>query len=324
MARTRSRREFVARCRALVLCLAGALAASPANGQNSPARGNFAGAVEIAGGRKFYVTCRGTGYPTVILEAGLRVRSDYWSFNIAKPPQSSVLPGVARFTHVCAYDRPGTAIGTAVRDRSRSDPVAMPRSAMSVVADLHALVAAAHIPRPFVLAGHSTGGLLARLYSHVFPDDVSGLVLIDALPDGLQQSLTAEQYMTFLRLNTQRPKALESYSGYETIAFGDAFSLLRLLQSTTPLRPMPLIVLSRGRPEVVPPGAASAGFSEALEKAWRIQQRALLEIEPGAAQIIATQSGHYIMLDQPDIVIRAIRDVVRAVRRGAEAVRPPV
>jgi len=75
------------------------------------ARGNFDGLVSIDGGRKIYLQCRGVGIPTVILESGLRVRSDYWSQNNAKPPVTSVLPGVAKFTRVCAYDRPGTVIG---------------------------------------------------------------------------------------------------------------------------------------------------------------------------------------------------------------------
>lgn len=283
--------------------------------QSISGRGDFAGRVQIAGGRRLYLECRGTGSPTVILEAGLRVRSDYWSFNTAKPPQTSVFPGIGTFTHVCAYDRPGTVIGTAVQDRSRSDPIAMPRSAMSAVDDLHGLVVAARIPRPFVLAGHSLGGLLVRLYAHRFPDDVSGLVLIDALPDGLERDLTAGPYAAFVRLNTDIPKSLESYKGYETIPFAPAFTALRHLRSTAPLKPMPLIVLSRGRP-VVLPSNVPAGFSAALEKAWRIQQDVLVNVEPAAQQIIATRSEHYIMLEQPGLVIQAIRDVVRAVRRA--------
>ncbi len=99
------------------------------------ARGNFNGLVSIDGDRKIYLQCRGVGIPTVILEAGLRVRSDYWSQNSAKPPVTSVLPGVAKFTRVCAYDRPGTVIGLGMNARSRSDPVTMPRSAMSAVVD---------------------------------------------------------------------------------------------------------------------------------------------------------------------------------------------
>jgi pimeloyl-ACP methyl ester carboxylesterase len=303
----------------LGIVIASALAA-----ETSPVSGDFAGLVRIAGGRGLYLQCSGTGSPTVLLEAGLRVRSDYWSHNTATPTQESVFPGIARFTHVCAYDRPGTVIGTAVKDRSRSNPVAMPRSAISVVDDLHALVESAHLPRPLVLVGHSMGGLFIRIYAHKYPDDVSGLVLVDALPDGLQQHMTAAQYSLFVRLNTEIPKSLKSYKNfYETIPFGPAFEVLRELQAAKPLKPMPLVVLSRGLAEPIPAKTVPPGFSAALEKAWRTQQDALVKIEPGAQQIIAAESDHYIMLRQPGLVIRAVRDVVQAIHSGLERVQSP-
>lgn len=62
--------------------------------QNSPVSGDFAGLVKITdSGRRLYLQCSGTGSPTVLLEAGLRVRSDYWSYNTAKPPEESVFSG---------------------------------------------------------------------------------------------------------------------------------------------------------------------------------------------------------------------------------------
>ncbi len=275
---------------------------------------DFAGLVTINGGRRLYLECRGTGRPTVILESGLRVRSDYWSANNVKGGATSVLPGVSKFTRVCTYDRPGTVIGLSIRDRSRSDPVPMPRSAMSAVDDLHSLVWTAKLSRPFVLAGHSTGGLLARLYAHEFPEDVAGLVLIDALPDGLENHLTIVQYAAFLRLNENRPADLTSYKAYETIPFPPAFVELRRLQREHPLAPMPLVIVSRGLPVALPLDNIPSGFSQALERAWRLEQARMVELEPGARQVIATRSEHYIMLEQPACVIQAIHDVVTAVR----------
>jgi pimeloyl-ACP methyl ester carboxylesterase len=269
--------------------------------------------VRIADGRKLYLECHGNGAPAVVLEAGLRVRSDYWGARAAPQGKTAVLPGVAAFTHVCAYDRPGTVIGTALADRSRSDPVPMPRTATSAVDDLHALTQAAQLPRPFVLAGHSTGGILTLLYAHRFPNDVAGLVLVDSLAD-LSANLTRQQYATFLRLNTEVPKSLQSYKAYETIPFDPAFAELHRLQAHAPLARMPLVVVTRGLPVALPAGVP-AGFSMALERAWRIQQANLVRLEPGARQIVATKSGHYVMLQQPDVVIAAIRDVVDAVRR---------
>ena len=133
--------------------------------------------------------------PTVILEAGFRTRADVWSDDLVQPeaPRTMVFPGVAAFTRVCAYDRPGTAT---VRDDglhpSRSDPVTMPRTARASVGDLHALLIAAQIPAPYVLVGHSYGGMLLRLYASTYPDEVAGMVLVDAFSEGLEDQMSPE------------------------------------------------------------------------------------------------------------------------------------
>ncbi len=86
--------------------------------------GDFAGLVDIGGGRKMYLDCRGTGSPAVVLVAGLRGSAEDW--NIAEKPGPTVFPEVAKFTRVCAYDRPGTPVG---EKPSRSDPVPQPTNA---------------------------------------------------------------------------------------------------------------------------------------------------------------------------------------------------
>jgi len=122
---------------------AAGVAASPV------ATGDFSDRIDI-GGRKLYLECRGQGSPTVILEAGAYARADVWSRDNLHPAgaRTMVLPGVAAFTRVCAYDRPGT-IGDVNPDLdpygppffpSRSDPVPQPRTTRDKVADLHALL----------------------------------------------------------------------------------------------------------------------------------------------------------------------------------------
>ena len=81
---------------------------------------------------------------------------------------------VARFTRACSYDPANGLWG-------RSDPAPTPRSGKDIVADLHALLDAAKVPGPYVLAGHSDGGLFAELYASKHPNEVAGLVLIDAV-----------------------------------------------------------------------------------------------------------------------------------------------
>ena len=170
--------------------------------------GDFAGLIDIGGGRKLYLECKSAGSPVVILEAGLRNRADIWS---VKPDAgAAVFPEVAAVTRVCAYDRPGTTLGA--DQFSRSNPVPMPRTVKDAVADLHALLKAAAIPSPYVLVGHSTGGLVSRLYASTYPKEVVGLVLVDAIPEGVQTAMTPEQWKIYNRLLlVDPPKVLAAY-----------------------------------------------------------------------------------------------------------------
>ena len=109
--------------------------------------------------------------PTVVLDSGLFGRGDSW--NVSDDPKATpVLAGVQQFTLGCTYDRPGT-VGSAPEDFSRSDPVPMPRNAAAAVTDLHELLSAAKVPGPYVLVGHSFGGLNILLYALNYPRSVS-------------------------------------------------------------------------------------------------------------------------------------------------------
>ncbi len=113
-----------------------------------------------------HLYCIGAGSPTVVLEAG----SGQWSLD-----WSLVQPEIARFTRVCAYDRAGYGW---------SEPGPQPRSGQQIVTELHNLLHNAGIEGPYLLVGHSLGGRYVRLYADRYPDEVVGLVLVDATPDG--------------------------------------------------------------------------------------------------------------------------------------------
>jgi pimeloyl-ACP methyl ester carboxylesterase len=124
--------------------------ASPDLSTAKPTREDFAKQIDIGGGRKMYLECRGSSSPTVVLVAGLKGSAEDW--NITMQSEPTVFAEVAKFTRVCAYDRPGTPVG---EKPSRSDPVPQPTTAGEAVADLHALLSAAGEAGPYVLVGHS-------------------------------------------------------------------------------------------------------------------------------------------------------------------------
>lgn len=327
----------LSRRRAVLLAVGGAalagqgrrLAAAQTPTAPSPTRAAFSGLVNI-GTRRLWLEAFGAGGPTVILEAGLGARSDIWSRDYQQPAgaRTMVLPGVAAVTRVYAYDRPGT-IGEVNPDLdpygplffpSRSDPVPQPRTTQDLVADLHALLGAAKVPPPYVLVGHSAGGLAVRLYASTYPDEVIGMVLVDATQEDVwrrfKAALTPAQWTTFEALTVENKELEAAYPAAERLWTAPLVSTpsteqVRHAQQVSPLRPMPLVVLSHGIPFAAPfPGWPSA----TMEEIMRDLQDDLARLVPHAKHVIATESGHNIHQDQPDLVITAIRRVVDAVR----------
>jgi pimeloyl-ACP methyl ester carboxylesterase len=281
---------------------------------------DYAGLVDI-GGRSLYLECHGTGSPTVILVAGYRASGRYWSDDLLQPdaPRTMVLPGVAEFTRVCTYDRPGTYASIGDDDLiSRSDPIAQPRTAPEVVTELHALLQAAEVPGPYVLAGHSLGGFFARLYAATYPDEVVGLILVDAYSELLESVMSPEQWQALVRLNqglgADTVIPIPGYGDVETIRFGADNAVMREAVAASSLQPMPLAVLAHGKPFALPADDAQ-GFSAAeLEAFIRAENQEKAALVPDARYSVASESGHDIHQDQPELVIEAIRQVVAGVR----------
>jgi pimeloyl-ACP methyl ester carboxylesterase len=325
----RSRRSGARRAGVLALAVLAALLAwgalrvgarppaTPADAQGAaPAiagDGDFAGLVDI-GGRRLYLECRGQGSPTVVLEAGYRNHGGIWSIPSPGVTEPAVLPGVAAFTRVCAYHRPGAVVINEddTVDRSRSDPVAEVRSMQEIVADLHALLRAAGVPGPYVLAGHSMGGAVMRLYAGDYPEEVVGLVLVDAAHEDLfvrNSALLPPELWAAIEQNYQSP--LDGYPEFERVDLVAGLGHLRRARAETPLRPMPLAVLARGLPLVVP----LPDFPiDATERVALALQEDLATLVPDARFFVASKSRHDIHQDQPALVTEAIRQVVAGVR----------
>jgi pimeloyl-ACP methyl ester carboxylesterase len=291
--------------------------------------GDFAGLVDI-GGRKIYLECRGEGSPTVVLVAGYLSSARFWTEDLLHPdaPRTMVLPAVAELTRVCAYDRPGTLTMNdpdldpdgPLLNPSRSDPVPQPRTTQDMVDELHALLATADVPGPYVLVGHSAGGLVTRLYASEYPDEVVGMVLLDtAHEDGwrrFQEALTPEQWEALEALTVTNQELLDAYPEAERIwtaplADDATTGQVRRARQDAPLHPMPLVVLKRG----ISVGDPFPDWpSEKMEAIQLDLQKDLATLVPNARFAIATESGHDIHQDQPELVIAAIRQVVAGAR----------
>jgi pimeloyl-ACP methyl ester carboxylesterase len=277
------------------------------------AQGDFADQVDIGGGRKLYLQCRGTGSPTVILESGYHDSSRPWSLADAFPP--AVLPGVAGFTKICVYDRPGTLLYTdPPRITDRSSPVQMPRTAHEVTSDLHALLGAAQVPGPYILVAHSLGGLFVRLYAQSYPDEVKGLVLVDAFPSELP-ALFGPQWPAYRRvLNDPLPQFAKN-PDFEQI---DIDASISQIARAPALHRMPLLVLTKTKPFAQPGSLVRFSFAE-LERLWPEAAQDLVKLEPDTPHIFATGSDHYIQIDQPDLVIQSIRLVIERTKQGNDS-----
>jgi pimeloyl-ACP methyl ester carboxylesterase len=278
---------------------------------------DIAGLVDI-GGRSLYLTCAGGGGPTVVLITGYRDTSDIWSIDQHNPdaPRTMVMPAVAEFTRVCAYDRPGTATSLGDEDLiGRSDAVPQPRTAMDAVDELHALVQAAGIETPFVLAAHSLGGAIGRLYASAHPEDVSGLVLIDAYNEFIEALMTPEQWQSLVAFNaelgTDDIVPIPGYGDIETIPYGSPNPELR---ATAPLGDLPLAVLAHGVPFEIDQPPDGFTSSAELESYLTGANEHLATLATDARYWVGETSGHYIHQDQPELVIEAIRQVVTGVQ----------
>jgi pimeloyl-ACP methyl ester carboxylesterase len=308
-----------------------ALAASP-SASNSATKGNtaknkdFAGLVDIGGGRQMYMECQGTGRPTVVFVSGAGDRTETWSKTL-DPSEQAVLPAIAETNRVCAYDRPGTFLvtGDAIEDfePSRSTPVPQPTTLQDGVDDLHALLSASGERGPYVVVGHSMGGAMARLYASEYPQDVSGLVLIDYTPYNARNALTDEQWELWLPLLGSPSE--EELALYPDIEWFDHRLNLEQFLAAAPLKPMPLMVLSADEPldllpfvedGTLPLTAEEAeAFGKLLFQAFVDARADLVSQVPGARHITDTDSGHYVHQEQPQLVIDSVREVVNAARK---------
>lgn len=284
---------------------------------------DIAGLVDIGGGRRVYLECRGQGSPSVVLISGGFEAGWIWSYALyptdpvhdepidafsvgrGDPHKlaSAVLAAVPDFTRVCTYDRPNTTLGDDIqseRDGEISTPVAQPHTVEEDVADLHAVLDAAGEAGPHVLVAHSYGGLIAALYASRYPDEVVGLVNVDVTNVFLRETLSPADYQALIESTLTPPQP-----GGEAIDLANAIDVVSEA-SQPPL--MPVVVLGADKPPDLQP--------ETLERHRRlVEAQGLLATSLCARYLTRTNSGHHIHVEQSQLVVDATRAVVEAVRR---------
>jgi pimeloyl-ACP methyl ester carboxylesterase len=238
--------------------------------------------VDIGGGRSLYLNCVGSGSPTVILEAGFGGTTNNWS---------AVQDPLGRTTRTCAYDRAGLG---------NSLPIPGVHDAGHEIADLQSLLQRAKVAPPYVLVGHSYGGLLARLYARAHPQETAGIVLVDAM--------VRDQDRRMHRLWRAVPASPPVQDGVDLRA-GEALDA-----KGRALPDVPLAVVTAGVADPQIP----ARVRPALEAAWARMQDELAAMSPDRLHVVAARSSHFVQSyadGQPGVVIKAVRAVVDAARR---------
>jgi pimeloyl-ACP methyl ester carboxylesterase len=290
--------------------------ATLAGGAATTAAADRTAMVDMGAGRKLYLDCQGAGSPTVFIIPGKGSYAEVWNvavpvddpirsspydiINEAKlaPSPAATQPTVAKTTRVCAYDRPDTRPDGA----DQSTPAPQPHTVQADVDDVVKLLSAAHLSTPVVVVAHSYGGLIADLLARTRPELVGGLVMVDPLSEFLPTLGSAEQNAAFDR-DAQSPPD----PGGEGFLAEDAYA--RIAQAP-PLPRVPAIVLSSDK---FAPAADLTPENYSQEQIHRAN--GMLADALGTTNLTVTDSGHNMMLYQPQRVadeIVAIVDQVRA------------
>jgi pimeloyl-ACP methyl ester carboxylesterase len=285
-------------------------------------------------GHLMHISCVGEGGPTVVLESGLGTMSADWA---------NVQPEVAKTTRVCAYDRAGTGW---------SEPGPTPRDPKQIARELHTLLGKAGIDGPYVLVGQSFGGLYARMYADMYPNEVAGMVLVDAshpdmwtrLPPEVVATLRPPAWkvgtMTFLTrlgvfrliggdmvgcgLPARHCNEEQAYllSTRYRITWGEEMLAPERdtqVRRTANLGDKPLVVLSandHGRDLAV--GVSPTALNR-FERTWRTLQSELAALSTDSTHIVVEGAGHStLQTDRQDaqVTSAAIERVVQAARTG--------
>ena len=295
------------------------------------------------GGYRLHMYMEGEGSPTVVLDAGAGGIGLGWEL---------VRPAIARVTRVVVYDRAGLGW---------SEPGPHPRDANRMAEELHRLLHNGNIPGPYLLAGHSLGGSIARQFAALYPDETAGLVMVDSahehqvkfFPERLVKTMMSMMGIlkiidrlhraglfalnpTWVSLGDQgRLPAATQEMARAVMASSNSHIATLIAESQSVYSPrtppvqtlgdLPLTVLSHGHLDdnAVPPSLGPE-IREEYERAWQDLQQEITSLSTRGRRIVAGRSGHNIPFEQPEIIIKAILEMITTVREMQDLPRKEV
>jgi pimeloyl-ACP methyl ester carboxylesterase len=171
----------------------------------------------------------------------------------------------------------------------------MPRTLPSMVSDLDKLLKSAHVPGPYLLVGHSYGGMIVRLFAQTHPSLTAGLVLVDAFGTDIRRLFGPRLWPRYVQLLNHPGLSVDREPGFET---ADVNGAINAIQRARTLPRVPLGVISKTEPFGTAP-TAPQDLTTRLEQVWPQVQQTLVGLEPQTPHILATGSDHYIQLTIP-------------------------
>jgi pimeloyl-ACP methyl ester carboxylesterase len=286
------------------------------------------------GGFRLHINCMGQGTPTVVMDAGGSAPSITWGL---------VPSEIAKFTRVCTYDRAGLGW---------SDPnPRISRTSQQSVDELHLLLTKARINPPYILVGHSLGGVNMRLYASQYPEDVVGLVLVDS---SHENQMTSEMWRR-IKMQSWLYQVFRVVSQVGVLRLIGEMNLLPILEDIKrEIQKYPLAVQTLFdtyksfcyRPDywatasselanikksfeelqsvtslgslpliVLSQGSKDSKMSDERFQKWASLQLDLTKLSSNSQHIIAENSGHLVPLDQPELVISAVHQLIKKIKQ---------
>jgi pimeloyl-ACP methyl ester carboxylesterase len=233
----------------------------------------------VVNGHRLFGLLQGEGETTVILDAGLGGTSEDWS---------KVQPEVAKFSKVISYDRAGLG---------HSDKASIPRTCEDIVSDIRNLLMAANLPSPYILVAHSWSGINARWYANQYPEEIGGMILIDAVHENKYERF--EKILSEEPANRMWASLKDPSKNDESI---DRIASIKQVRSNPRVFDFPLIVLTR------------ATDTDEMNIVETSLQAEFLKLSSKSKQYFSKYDDHYIQNSEPELVIDSICQVVESVK----------